>query len=138
MVSRLEALNEEAHRQTRKLLVQQYDTERVLDITAGIEMLAVSSVEEAMLRNDIQASIIESIRYPTMTNRYEDIDEAFPETFEWAFRDSTNNQLPWSNLAEWLRNGEGVYWINGKAGLGKSTLMKHIFDDQRTRRYLQD
>jgi hypothetical protein len=31
-----------------------------------------------------------------------------------------------------MREGDGIYWINGKAGSGKSTLMKYIFDDPRT------
>jgi NACHT domain len=38
----------------------------------------------------------------------------------------------------WLKTGSGVYWINGKPGSGKSTLMKHIYDDERTRLYLKE
>lgn len=33
------------------------------------------------------------------------------------------------SIAEWLESGSGVYWISGKAGSGKSTLMKHLFWD---------
>ncbi|KAK8112534.1 hypothetical protein PG984_013060 [Apiospora sp. TS-2023a] len=40
---------------------------------------------------------------------------------------------PWNDLPAWLRNGNGVYWINGKAGSGKSTLMAHIVEDPRTK-----
>jgi hypothetical protein len=43
----------------------------------------------------------------------------------------------WSNYAQWLREGEGIYWINGKAGSGKSTLMRYIVEDLRTRRMLE-
>ncbi|KAI4909648.1 hypothetical protein J4E90_008347 [Alternaria incomplexa] len=32
----------------------------------------------------------------------------------------------WSDFAEWLRSGHSLYWISGKAGSGKSTLMKYI------------
>lgn len=32
---------------------------------------------------------------------------------------------------EWLQNDNSIYWINGKAGSGKSTLMKFISDDSR-------
>ncbi|TGO44888.1 hypothetical protein BOTNAR_0726g00010 [Botryotinia narcissicola] len=32
---------------------------------------------------------------------------------------------------EWLQNDNSIYWINGKAGSGKSTLMRFISDDSR-------
>ena len=44
--------------------------------------------------------------------------------------------LPWSNFADWLACGDGVYWINGKAGSGKSTLMSYITSERRTRKAL--
>ncbi|KAK7993321.1 CRAL-TRIO domain-containing protein [Apiospora arundinis] len=43
---------------------------------------------------------------------------------------------PWDDLAAWLRNDTGVYWVNGKAGSGKSTLMAHIVGDPRTKEAL--
>ena len=106
------------------------------EITAGIEMLNVSRPAESELRRDVCREICQSLQYPAMTHRYEDVHEAYPETFEWAFHDPTEAQLPWSNLSHWLKQGDGVYWVNGKAGSGKSTLMKHLYDDKRTRRYL--
>ena len=137
MMSRLEVANDEAHRQTQSIVGERYDLLETMEITTSISMLAVSSEEEADLRNDIQTTIIESLQYPTMTNRYEDISEAFPQTLEWAFQDSTNEHQPRANLAKWLKNGEGQYWVSGKPGSGKSTLMKHLFDDRRTWQYLQ-
>jgi len=100
-----------------------------VDIAAGIEMLAVSDEKESKLRNDIQNRIAESLWYPSMQIRYEDVVEAYPNTFNWIFTDPTVEQLPWSNFSSWLETGKGIYWVNGKAGFGKSTLMKHIFDD---------
>ncbi len=35
------------------------------------------------------------------------------------------------------KNGNGIYWISGKAGSGKSSLIKNIFDDSKTHRYLK-
>jgi hypothetical protein len=72
-----------------------------------------------------------------MTNRYENVLEPHPETFEWAFHDPNEQQRPWSNLLDWLKMGQGVYWVSGKAGSGKSTFMKHLFDSGRTEEYLQ-
>lgn len=105
-------------------------------IIVGIEMLNVSKAEEFELRRGICNEILQSLKYPAMTHRYEDVLEAYPETFEWPFHDPTEEQLQWSNLTHWLEKGGGVYWVNGKAGSGKSTLMKHLYDDPRTSRYL--
>jgi len=107
------------------------------EITAAIEMLDISMPEEHELRASVADRIIHSLSYTAMTNRYEDVVEAHPQTFEWAFHDPTEDQLPWSNFSEWLRAGRGVYWVSGKAGSGKSTFMKHIFDSGRTREYLE-
>ncbi|KAK8090418.1 hypothetical protein PG997_005379 [Apiospora hydei] len=43
------------------------------------------------------------------------------------------NLLPWHNLVAWLRHGDGIYWINGKLGSGKSTLMKYVYEHSKTR-----
>lgn len=32
----------------------------------------------------------------------------------------------WNDFVAWLEEGDGLYWIAGKAGSGKSTLMKYI------------
>ncbi|KIN06970.1 hypothetical protein OIDMADRAFT_108740, partial [Oidiodendron maius Zn] len=99
-------------------------------------MLDVSKPAESKLRRDVHLEICQSLQYPAMTHRYDDVLEAYPETFEWAFHDPTEEQLPWNNLARWLQQGHEIYWVNGKAGSGKSTFMKHLYDDPRTRKYL--
>jgi hypothetical protein len=114
------------------------DTGRVDEdeIVAGIEMLDVSNMAERQLRMAVELEVIQGLSYPSMTHRYEGITEAHPKTFEWALQISTDEQHPWSNLPEWLKAGDGVYWVSGKAGSGKSTLMKLLFDKRETRQYL--
>jgi putative ribosome biogenesis GTPase RsgA len=41
---------------------------------------------------------------------------------------------PSPKFADWLENDGGIYWIAGKAGSGKSTLMKYLWP----RAYQQD
>ncbi|KAI0167217.1 hypothetical protein BJ166DRAFT_229544 [Pestalotiopsis sp. NC0098] len=65
-----------------------------------------------------------------MQERYYDIAEAHQKTFEWIYERTD------LKFVQWLQDGSGVYWITGKAGSGKSTLMKFISQDQRTRHYL--
>jgi hypothetical protein len=43
-----------------------------------------------------------------------------------------------STFQDWLKNGNNVFHISGKAGSGKSTLMKLIVADQHTYKFLED
>jgi hypothetical protein len=143
LLSRLESMNQDRHHQVRDDISKRISKERscswneVGEITAAIEMLDISMHEEVQLRASVTSRIIKHLSYTAMTDRYENIVEAHPLTFEWAFHNPTEDQLPWSNLSKWLKTGRGVYWVGGKAGSGKSTLMKHIFDSGRTREYLK-
>lgn len=53
--------------------------------------------------------------------------------------DRDNNTKPrlLHSLIDWLKQGQKIYWINGKAGSGKSTLMKFIVNDARAARALK-
>jgi hypothetical protein len=143
LLSRLESMNQDRHHQVRNDIFKRISKgmscswNEVGEITAAIEMLDISMPEEVQLRASVTSRIIKHLSYTAMTDRYENIVEAHPLTFEWAFHNPTEDQLPWSNLSEWLKTGRGVYWVGGKAGSGKSTLMKHIFDSGRTREYLK-
>jgi hypothetical protein len=102
------------------------------EIVSGIEMLRVSRFAEDRLRDEVGMAILKCLAYDEMTNRFEDLDEAHPETFEWAFSAPAEDQS-WSDLSYWLRGGDGVYWVNGKAGSGKPTFMKYLLDDRYSR-----
>jgi hypothetical protein len=102
ILSRVELLNQDNHHRTRDIIFQciaqelqalkaednrgqKGQLEKAYDIIARIEMLNVSDDNERMLRTAVQNAIFQSIQYPSMTARYEDIVEAYPKTFEWAF-----------------------------------------------------
>ncbi len=72
-----------------------------------------------------------------MMERYEEIPEAYQETFEWIFK-NPDEAKPWSDFPKWLQSDNGVYWVNGKAASGKSCLMRYIFDDPRTSKSLSE
>jgi hypothetical protein len=44
---------------------------------------------------------------------------------------------PSLKFADWLENDGGIYWISGKAGSRKSTLMKYLCGQERTSKILQ-
>lgn len=78
-------------------------------ITALFEMCNVSKSDEILLRTSINKSLVESLRYPAMSNRYESLAEPHLNTFEWAFIGMAHRDSKWTNLATWLKEGAGVY-----------------------------
>ena len=76
--------------------------------------------------------LLDSLHFPDIHCRQEQIADAHGETFQWIFDASPSAFRPWDNFVEWLENGEGTYWINGKLGSGKSTLMSYVCQDART------
>lgn len=67
----------------------------------------------------------------------EGIGAAHEKTFDWIFDDVEETAS--NSFSAWLQGTreEGLYWIYGKAGSGKSTLMKYICKDPRTQEKLQ-
>lgn len=77
-------------------------------------------------------AVLKGLKYPDLGAREMQIDEATSSTFDWIYQDPRPLGKPWSNFVEWLERGHGVYWITGKAGAGKSTLMKFLRQNGRT------
>ena len=77
-------------------------------------------------------AILESLMFREMPMRHIDIKEAHIDTFGWIF-DSEK-----STFKTWLSSESGAFWISGKAGSGKSTLMKFLCDHPETEKILQE
>ena len=98
--------------------------------------------------------VTRSLFYPEIFSRQEQIENVFDgisSSYDWIFDKpgtremgtfkQANPHMPaplWNGFAWWLESGHGVYWINGKAGSGKSTLMNHICSHKRRRELLQE
>lgn len=85
-----------------------------------------------MIAEDYRDRLLDSLYFPEIHVRQEEIKEAHKETFHWIFDETGEALRPWTNFAEWLRAGQGTYFVLGKAGSGKSTLMNTIHQDERT------
>jgi polynucleotide 5'-kinase involved in rRNA processing len=81
--------------------------------------------------------MVQDLHFPLIDDRRQAIPEAHRKTFEWIFEEPHEDARRWSNFAKWLETGSGVYWINGKAGSGKSTLMRYILDGSKARQHLK-
>jgi NACHT domain-containing protein len=74
--------------------------------------------------------VLQSLHFSQVNTRYFDVKKAHAKTCQWIF-DKTN-------FIDWLRSSNNhPYWISGKAGSGKSTLMKFICNNPRTMENLQ-
>ncbi|KAF2260634.1 hypothetical protein CC78DRAFT_555500 [Lojkania enalia] len=108
-----------------------------------IEMQRFSAQLEATADLSIEGRfcklILAHLEFTDIQDRYERICPAHRQTFEWIFKESDDGDSTWDNFPIWLSSftDKNFYWVTGKAGSGKSTLMKHIFDDERTRQHLK-
>ncbi|CAF9932900.1 MAG: hypothetical protein HETSPECPRED_008477 [Heterodermia speciosa] len=75
--------------------------------------------------------LLDSLWFDELWSREERIVDAHRQTFEWIFDSTGKGVGPWDNYVQWLECGKGVYWIKGKAGSGKSTLMSFLSQDSR-------
>lgn len=66
------------------------------------------------------------LRCFNMEEREERIAEPYEKTFRWIFNDDASTSRSWPSFKDWLESDSKLYWITGKAGSGKSTLMKFI------------
>ncbi|KAH8803380.1 hypothetical protein F5884DRAFT_903935 [Xylogone sp. PMI_703] len=81
--------------------------------------------------------VLADFRFPTITAREEQIEEAYKNTYDWIFESDSEGVQSWDSVVAWLKSGSGVYWVKGKAASGKFTLMRYIFYDPRTRELLE-
>ncbi|KAK7704629.1 hypothetical protein SLS64_008393 [Diaporthe eres] len=91
----------------------------------------IRDVEE--LISEKRQSILRSLYYDQLREREFAITDAHTKTFQWVYGANTTFRF-----REWLREQNGVYWITGKAGSGKSTLMKFIIEQYATSTALRE
>ena len=90
------------------------------------------------MKRQAEDRILSSLLFPSISARYLQVAKAHQDTFQWIFGDPrVDDSYHWSSFANWLQFENGIFWISGKAGSGKSTLMKFLSDHERTRQLLQ-
>ncbi|KAK5653318.1 hypothetical protein OQA88_9009 [Cercophora sp. LCS_1] len=85
--------------------------------------------------------VVETLYYETLSVRHSAIPEAHKETLKWLFIPEelrvSSAACPKPTILDWLQSGEGIYWVSGKPGSGKSTLMKFMGDNPKVHDALQ-
>ena len=88
---------------------------------------------------DPTQAILRSLRFYLAQDRNDQISEAHGETYQWVLQPIYREYQHWDSLTAWLsspNNSSRIYWINGKPGSGKSTIMRFINQNINTRLHL--
>lgn len=101
--------------------------ENMRELSNKLSSLAKES--ESMALEQI---LLNSLWFKSMMERHTNVATAHEETYKWVFDSSSPTKLD-----HWLQYQSGIYWIMGKAGSGKSTLMKFLLDHQQTKESLK-
>lgn len=112
---------EDAKRGEKAKAADQVNT-AVVDIPARVRRIVESA--KPVTNIAISLAVLDSLTFEQMEYRHSQIHNAHPRTFAEVFK---NKIIPW------LHSSDSIFWISGKPGSGKSTLMKYIVDNPNTR-----
>ena len=131
----MDSMMKDILRATKALQSGDRDQERLNDPVQALS-LAVSSLGVHGRTIAYEQDLLGSLHFPMIQARHEKIEQAHANTYEWVFRDSMPGYSKPIRFVEWLEEGNGIFWIHGKPGCGKSTLMKFICNHAQTRKHL--
>ncbi len=90
---------------------------RPVDIEPLVGFL--SSNARAASQISVSLRLLKTLRFNSMSFRYSKVAGAHGNTFQWMFQHT---------FSHWLTSEHPIFWISGKPGSGKSTLMKFLVD----------
>jgi hypothetical protein len=100
----------------------------------------MSKVASDGLHYSTEQKILSRLRFVRLEDRYRLISPAYRNTLAWLFGDTglqgQHQVNDPSTFVQWLYSDKNLYWISGRPGSGKSTLMKFLCHHQRTKEHL--
>ena len=78
------------------------------------------------MQEEIEQTLISAISYSGMETRQQTVAKSYANTFDWALQTHTTKLQKWDSFTNWLESNDQIYWITGKPGSGKSTLVKYL------------
>lgn len=111
------------------------------------EMRVKNSINAAQVEADLEAKrnrFLQSLKFESMNARRTDIKIASEATYVSFFKSLKFTKEPtsgsaaaaWANFVAWLQSDEQAFWIQGKPGAGKSTLVKFLLQHENTSKAL--
>jgi hypothetical protein len=140
LLSRTEVVLINQHNATRALVIDAIQVAETLagangqyDPVTGLEKAGAVLKNEEETERKVKIHILEGLKFDTIKERQAEIADAHKNTFAWLFKPAPDSR---TNFVEWLHSGRGIYWISGKPGSGKSTLMRYICNSGNARNEL--
>jgi len=149
----LDALVASAQEDSTKLGQLQRHVEQ---LRRGVTVMSISPGAQAQLQRLLDISeeacqavvrerLLKSLAFPGMYGRFEAVETAHYETFQWIFEDPSETgrhegetcQSTRESFVHWLSSGHGIFHVCGKLGSGKSTLMKFLCNHDHTKTELE-
>jgi hypothetical protein len=85
--------------------------------------------------------MLKQLHFYAIDDRFHEISNPYPKTYEWIFNDGNAEKDPPNssdpNFVKWLGSDDNMYWIAGRPGSRKSTIMTYISSNSRTIEPLQ-
>ncbi|KAJ5005429.1 hypothetical protein K4K48_007180 [Colletotrichum sp. SAR 10_66] len=91
------------------------------------------------LTSEKRKAILGTLYFNQLEEREVTLPETHRRTFEWIFEGSptaSGTGKASDTFTRWLQHHAGIFWVTGKAGSGKSTLMKFLTHHDETKRLL--
>jgi len=108
----------------------------VLEASLGNENLVADIVRRKMAEI-CEQRILRCLWHRKIDDREQAVANSHFKTLHWALA-PPDKVVEWDDLVEWLRSGSGIYWVCGKAGSGKSTLMKFLHTHATAKQHIID
>ena len=118
--------------QAKSQTFQAVSSDEVVGTTPAWEDMKELSTNISSLANQVRLSasdqtLLTSLWFDYRHRRQANVESAHEKTFEWVLDPSSPGKFE-----NWVRSQSGIYWIKGKAGSGKSTLMKFLLNHPQT------
>ncbi|KAK3368755.1 hypothetical protein B0H63DRAFT_565390 [Podospora didyma] len=105
--------------------------------------LAIRDIESGIVRSEVRGAdkaihdrLLQSLKYPTLNERRKQIVDPYAKTFQWVYGDLEGEPESDHNRGSSERRKRDAALIRGKAGSGKSTFIKFLVEDPRTKVHL--
>lgn len=128
---RTQAGRNQGHTMVKYIMHSKWDPSEIVE-----ESTRPAKSTASKIRNQkYTQTIVNSLLFETINHREDAIPEAYMRTSDWIFLEPyrllDDNKL-WHSFPQWLHGpSDDIYWITGKPGAGKSTLVKYILADSR-------
>ncbi|KAI0397367.1 hypothetical protein F5Y17DRAFT_369796 [Xylariaceae sp. FL0594] len=114
------------------LIISEAQATRALITTeAELTRHQINLKESELSMHSLRERLLATLRFDEMNQRENSIEEASDDTVDWVFTEQAEKEGLCS-FGNWLSSDQVLFWIAGKAGSGKSTLMKHLINSRQT------